>query len=248
MILFLLISCYASQSLNSDQLLNKYRSNTLILMGFEVNLGLKLLDKVIELLRERGKVTESKLKKRKELFHEFIEPMYADMEVIQKNYYSILFTIQKHLADENIDLNSTIEELKQQRKEMEPLRVKTRAVSRQFHESLESNIISIDDKADAALIEFVHGIGRIMGASACAGFRASEIAPSHIFFDVSVTYDLLFTLEGTSSSRSGEVLYDETILRKEGIENVGKIIDQLTIGWGDVAENYATLKTMLLFR
>lgn len=212
-------------------------------------LGLKLLDKLIELIRERDKLALSQLKERQELFNYFIEPIYKDMELIQTNYYSILFTIQQRLADPNVELKSTIEELRHLRKEMEPLRVKTRVLSLKLRESLKNNELSLDDfSASDCVVGFIGGIGRIIGAPAYAGFKSSEASPANMFFDISVTYDLLFTLEGISSSRSGEVLRNETIWRKEGIENVSKILNQLTIGWNELTEMYSMLKLTLLLK
>ncbi|WP_454440988.1 hypothetical protein [Vibrio bathopelagicus] len=214
----------------------------------ELDIGLKLADKLLELLRERDKNKEKELKERKDIFNDFIQPIYSDVEVIRQNYSLIFYNIQKRLADDKTDLESTIEELKLLRMELEPLREKTRAVSITFYRSLESKGISFDDTVDCAIVEFISSVGRIIGSTSCAGFQALEISPAHMFFDVSATYNLLYTLQGTSRSEKIGVQVGEMTRREEGQIHVNQIINQHAIGWHDVVSNYAILKAELCLK
>ena len=181
-----------------------------------LDLGFTLIDRFIQLLTERRAVTAERISNRRAVIQDVIDPLASDMETILKNYLSILNEVESQAANPDIVPSIVIADLRKLREELEPLRAKVRAMAIVF---LREEETWNREPEDVVLLKhFAAETGGIFGAFSWAGIPTDVDEEVRIFFDSSLTYRLMYTLEYVAHSGATHEKW-----RQEALKNINSL-------------------------
>ncbi len=204
-----------------------------------LDVGLTLIDKFIQLLTERRTVTAQRVSNRRAVIQDVIDPLAADMQMILKNYLSILHDVESQVSNPSVAPAIVIAELRTLREELEPLRAKVRAMATVF---LSQHHTWNREPSEVVLLKhFATETGGIFGAFAWAGIKTTVKDNVRVFFDSSLTYRLLYTLEYVATSGA---THEEW--RQEALKNINFLRLALKLRWENFVQAYAELRTSFL--
>jgi hypothetical protein len=204
-----------------------------------LDLGFTLIDRFIQLLTERRAVTAERVSNRRAVIQDVIDPLASDMEMILKNYLSILREVESQVSNPDIEPSIVIADLRKLREELEVLRTKVRAMALVFLK--EEEAWRREPEEVVLLKHFAAATGGVFGAFAWAGIRTSPDDEERIFFDSSLTYRLMYTLEYIAASGATHEVW-----RQEALKNINALRLALRLRWENFVEAYAELRMKFL--
>ena len=181
-----------------------------------MDLFLKLIDKIIELLKVReGRKVQA--------FKEIVEPLFNDMSLVVSDYFSFFGVVANRLAAEPAatDLEEVLQSLRERRQQLLHIRIKVRAMA---------DALSSDVK-DENVVRFAEAIARFFCPEPLHFFGRSRSA--------SATFvDLVEALE--FSDNNGELTQRELFRLCQYVQS------DLERSWVEATKRYAVLRIAYL--
>ncbi len=177
---------------------------------------LKLIDKLIELINIRQK-------KKKDLFHDVIEPLFLQLQPVVDDYF-LLFRQARSLIDDPKNPGEAAKELRQRREEL----LRTRLQVRQLAEAIRENV------SEPSIVEFAQNVD---------GFFFSTNLTLQTGSYGEYLIDLVDYLDDDRLSDKAQTLLNEGYTFET---YVNEVLKKLEVRWIAISKSYAVARMRCL--
>ena len=213
-----------------------------------IDLCVQLIDRIIALIKQRASQERTRKTTERSFVVDVIDPLYSDMEAIQRNYYSTLMETQRSLTDPNEPLDRIIHDLRQLRGEFAPVRVEVRMLAAELYQiSADGNLVIHRDSK--GIRDFVVSIAQFLGYVAFSHDTLNEGNSQVLSFLAtysSPSASLLRSIERINLSKTATDKSDPNSWREDGLQELANLLHNLNQCWDQFVGCYAKLRLTLL--